>query len=105
MLNNSILPITPFSPGGTASIGATDATGSVAFGSGSGQQIRVVSLSANALAFIKFGDSSVEAAVTDLPIVPGEIEIFTRNPADTHVAAICAGGEAATLYFTTGAGQ
>lgn len=72
-------------------------------------QIRVYNKGPN-VAFIRKGtDSSATAvAATDLPIGPGVTEILTLSnlPASpiTHVAAICAAAETATVYITTGAG-
>jgi len=63
----------------------------------------ISSLSANAVAFLKFGTSAVTAAVTDTPILPGTVQVFTIPIDVTHVAAI--GTTATTLYFTVGEGQ
>ncbi len=60
--------------------------------------------------FIRFGTSNaVTAALTDIPVPPGALEIITLEggvPASpiTHVAAICAATEVTTLYVTTGFG-
>lgn len=60
-----------------------------------------------ATVFFRVGDSTVEAATTDIPIPAGAVEIITvknldADP-DTHIAAITASGTA-TLYITTGEG-
>lgn len=101
--------ILPFSPGPTSTLGVTAASGRVALATPRGAQIRVVSAPGGQTAFIKFGDSTVTAAVTDMPILPGAIETFTVPLATpqalfTHVAAITA-SSTATLYFTSGDGQ
>lgn len=59
-------------------------------------------------AFIHFGDSSVTAAVTDVPIPSGAIEVMSFMVPDqvvtgAYMAAITASGTA-TVYFTTGVG-
>lgn len=97
----------PFTPGETASLVTAATTANVAlpkpFGSGAmARQLRIVSLAANPINFIKFGSSTVVAALTDTPILPGATEVFTVPTDATHVAAI---GGAGTMYFTAGFGQ
>lgn len=95
--------LAPFTPGGTVSRAVTGTTANVALSKGGrDQQVMVSSLAANAIAFIKFGSSTVEAATTDTPILPGTQRIFTIGPDVTHMAAI--GTNSTTLYATTGAG-
>lgn len=95
----------PFTPGATVSLAVTGTTGNVAMSKPAGRQIMVTSLAANAATFIAFGTSAaVEAAVTDTPILPGTVNVFTVPSAWTHVAAITATGTA-TLYFTSGDGE
>lgn len=96
----------PMTPVGSATLAATQATGSVALpGAGDAAfQVAVWSPAANDAAFIKFGTSTVEALVTDIAIGPGQRVVFTIPSTVTHVAAICGSGETATLYFTTGQG-
>lgn len=100
----------PFIPGATATLAATATTGSVALGGqprGGAFQVRVVNVGPNT-AFIKRGGASVTAATTDFPVPAGVVEVLTFNNTDkdpvTHVAAICASSQTATLYFTTGEG-
>ncbi len=62
----------------------------------------VTSGGGNAISFIKFGSSTVTAAVTDTPILPGTVQTFTLPPGATHAAAI--GTSSTTLYFTRGDG-
>lgn len=61
----------------------------------------------SATVFYALGGSAVEAAVTDVPLPSGAIEVITVENADasplTHVAAITASGTA-TLYLSTGRG-
>jgi len=93
----------PFTPAGTVSRSVGAATANVALSKGSRPQtVMVSSLAANAVAFIAFGSSTVEAALTDTPILPGTQRIFTIGSEVTHVAAI---GTAGTLYFTVGTGR
>jgi len=93
----------PFTPGATVSRAVTGSSASVALGAGGGLQVMVTSAAGNTIAFIKFGTSSVTAAVTDTPILPGTVQVFTIATTVTHVAAI--GTTATTLYFTTGDGE
>lgn len=54
------------------------------------------------LAFIRWGVGAQTALVTDIPIPPGTVQVFSKFNADT-VAAICASGTA-TVYVITGQG-
>lgn len=98
----------PFTPAGTVSRAVTGTTASVALSHATASgptpnSILITSPSANAIAFIKFGDSTVTAVVTDTPILPGIVMVFSIPPATTHVAAI--GTSGTTLYFTSGEGD
>jgi hypothetical protein len=55
--------------------------------------------------FIKRGDAGVSAALTDLPVPPGALEILTINDFSSvsHIAGITASGNV-TLYITPGQG-
>ncbi|WP_430438989.1 hypothetical protein [Shinella sp.] len=46
----------------------------------------------------------MNALVTDTPVLPGTVEIFTIPTGMTHVAGITSTGTA-TVYFTAGDGQ
>lgn len=94
--------LAPFTPGGTVILAVTGSTGSVALAVGGGDQVRLLSIAANAILFFKFGTSTVTAAVTDTPLIPGEVEIFTVPPGATHIAAI--GTVSTNLYATRGDG-
>lgn len=94
----------PFTPAGTVSRAVTGSTASVAL-SATGfpaSTVEIQSLPGNSVAFIKFGDSTVTAATTDYPVLPGVDKIVTVPPNVTHVAAI--GTTGTTLYFTSGHG-
>tara|TARA_Y100000310_G_scaffold201702_1_gene201792 strand:+ start:9812 stop:10159 length:348 start_codon:yes stop_codon:yes gene_type:complete len=74
------------------------------------RQLRIYNAGPNR-AFIAKGTSTVVAVEpTDgtpadgMPIDPGVIEIIGFKAGETHVAAICASGETATLYYTPGVG-
>ncbi len=95
--------LNPFTPGSTVSRTVTATTARVALPSLAGNQVRVASPATNTVAFIKFGDATVEAVGTDMPILPGTVEVFTVQPSFTNVAAI--GTTGTTLYFTAGDGQ
>lgn len=95
----------PFTPGASALLAVTDVTGSVALPAAGAMQVLIYSPAANDLLFIKFGSSTVVAAVTDIAIPPGFNRIFTIPPEATHVAAIAGSGDTGTLYFTRGDGQ
>lgn len=94
--------LAPFTPAGTVSLAVTAATARVALAKTS-NQVLVNSPSSNSIAFIKFDQVTVVAAVTDTPILPGTVQVFTVPLDATHVAAI--GTPATTLYFTSGEGE
>lgn len=52
-------------------------------------------------AFINWGDGTVTAATTDMPIAPGATEVLSLQ--GSNIAAITASGTA-TLYITEGSG-
>ena len=95
--------LNPFTPGATVSLDVTESTASVALSALLSNQVRVASPADNEVAFIRFGGSGITAALTDLPILPGTVEVFTVQDAWTHIAAI--GTTGSTLYFTRGDGQ
>ena len=92
----------PFAPGVTVSRTVTSSTARVALGV-AGQACLVTSPSGGNIAFIKFGDVTVEAATTDFPILPGVVMAIDPPAWATHVAAI--GSATTTLYFTSGYGS
>lgn len=95
----------PFTPGATASLAVTTTTGSVALGKPDGtRQVRVANVGPNE-AYVKFGDSTVEAATTDMPIHANTSDIFTVGPGITHIAGISAATESAALRITSGHGE
>lgn len=95
-------PFTPASAG-TASRTVSGSTARVALVFGARPQtVMVTSPTANAIAFIEFGDSTVVAvAATGTPIMPGTVMVFTVGDQVTHMAAI---GSSGTLYVTSGHG-
>lgn len=94
----------PFNPGPTVSLAVTAATANVALPDVAKEQIMLSTLPGDSPCFVKFGLSGVTTAVTDTPILPGGVYIFSINPRVTHIAAITATGTA-TLYATTGSGD
>ena len=93
----------PFTPGGSATLAVTTSSARVALPTTGGMQVLIYS-AGTAASFIKFGDSTVTAAVTDIAIPSGFNRIFTIPPGVTHVAGITA-ASTATVYFTRGDGQ
>jgi hypothetical protein len=95
----------PFAPaaGSTVSVAASSSSSRVALPTkpDKARTVRIAAPSGGTLTFIKFGDSTVTAAVTDMPILPGTTEVFTLDDA-THVAAITATSQ--TIYATVGLG-
>jgi hypothetical protein len=91
-----------FTPIATVSLAVTTTTGRVAL-VGDASTVRLYN-AGTATAFVKFGDSSITAATTNMPIPAGAIEAFRPPGSSTHLAAITSSGTA-TLYATSGEGQ
>ena len=68
-------------------------------------RIRVVNKGPNQ-AFLRSGIGATDATATTshTPIAAGTIESFTVPTNHTHISAICAASETATVYITTGDG-
>ena len=96
-----------FTPGATISVTGGSGASSAATALGKplgGAQVRVASPAGGQQAHFKFGDSTVQAAATDTPVLPGSVELFTAPSSATHVAVFGVGGTP-TLYFTSGYGD
>lgn len=93
-----------FNPNSTVSIAATSTTGRVAVPGATKhrRRIQVTIAAGDDPAFLAFGDDSVNAALTDMPVLPGTTRDFFMQEGQTHVAAICASTETATVYITEG---
>ena len=96
----------PFTPG--ASTSATSGAGSSSAATALpkvGQQARLTSPSGGtqALAFVEFGDSAVQATAADLPILPGDAFVVTPPAGATHFAVFSAA--ATQVYVTSGYGE
>ncbi len=92
----------PLSPAGTASLSCSSSNARVALAKSS-NTVMVTAPAGGAVTFIKFGSSTVTAAVTDTPILPGSVQTFSIPPDATYVAGITA-SSTQTLYFTSGEG-
>lgn len=95
----------PFSPGATAKITVAATTARVALSQQRGPfQVRVCNLG-SAAAWIAFGDGTVVATTSDMPIPAGHVEYFTvgDNAIVPYVAAIAA-GTTGDIAFTIGRG-
>ncbi len=94
----------PFSPaiGATITLSVTAANtqGTLTVQS---NQVRVYNAGTNK-AFIRWGNGAQTATTADMPVAPGSVESFSKASGDLGVAAICAGGETATVYVTPGEG-
>jgi len=95
----------PFIPSGaTKSLSASGTSASVALtGPGRSASVRIVNAGPNT-AFIRFTATTPTAVTTDMPILPGTVEIFDMPESAAYLGAICASGKTATLYATTGQG-
>jgi hypothetical protein len=104
------MPSTIFEPiGSTVTRTVTTSSARVALTDpgkfGSKFQVRVVN-AGSYKAFITPGTSTVTSAVaTGMPVLAGNVEVFTVNGGVTDIAAICDTGESTTLYITSGYGE
>ena len=102
----STFEVRAFRPLANYSLAATNATGRVNISTNGGRQVRLYN-SGTVIIFVKFGDSTVNAATTDTPIPPGAVEVLTYDRllsgANNYVAGITAAGSG-TLYITVGEG-
>lgn len=96
------MTIKTFAPNGsdTATLAAGTTAARVAIDPNS-SQVRVVNDGAGT-AFIAFGDVTVTATTSRLPVRSGATEVFTKGAAG-YVSAITVSGTA-NLYFTSGEG-
>jgi len=100
----------PFTPvdDATASIAVTTSSASAAIKQQptGAHQLRLFN-AGSATVFWATGNAAESAAITDIPLPSGAVEVVTlantTGSAATHVAAIAASGTA-TLYVTTGQG-
>ena len=95
----------PFTPGATAALAATNTTSNVALPSGGGSRF-LLQYNGTAMLFFNTGSSSVAATTSNTPLVPGAVKVFTLDPGATYIAAIIGtGGTAGNLYITRGEGN
>lgn len=103
---------TKFVPGTTASLSVTATTGAMEIPAPAGglastlrRQVRLYNEGANPC-FVVFGVTGVTAvAGAGVGIAPGQAEIFTVLPGQTHLAAICRATLTTTLVVTGGEGD
>jgi len=93
----------PFSATGSVTLSATTSPSSGRL-IGGGDTV-VVTNSANALIFVRFGaDSSVSASTSDMPILPASQSILSVNPLIQYVSVVSSGGSG-NVIFTRGDGS
>lgn len=94
----------PCAPLAVSNAGATGSA-RVAFAGTPNDLDYVIVNTGSKTAYVKNGDSTVTAAITDIPILPGAyVGTFSRNQLDTHIAALCAGTDTTTLIILSGQG-
>lgn len=71
--------------------------------SGGHSVMRLVNAGPNT-AFVRWGIGAQTALATDMPLLAGVTEVFSKSGADDTVAAICAATQTATVYVTCGEG-
>ena len=92
----------PFTPGPTVTLAATATSGRVAIPLNAGS-VRLANPGASVV-FVRFGDGTVAATTSDMPILPGTAEAFSVGGV-SHVAGICSAGQSSDLAVTGGGGQ
>lgn len=92
-----------FSPGVTQILSVTGTSSSVTIANTKNQQVRIAAPAGGQIAFIRFALAASAALVTDMPILPGTVEIFSIGEGITIVSAITA-TSTQTLYVTYGDG-
>lgn len=100
------MPMDLFTPSlsNTAALSATTSSARVALasaGATSNKSVRVYN-AASVTVFIQFGDATVTATTSHMPIPAGGVECFEVGSA-TYVAGIT-GSSSGTVYFTSGNG-
>jgi hypothetical protein len=66
--------------------------------------MRIVNAGPNTV-FLRWGTGIATAALTtDMPVLSGAIELFSKQWSDNWVSGICAGSGTATVYITCGEG-
>lgn len=95
----------PFSLGGpSASLAVSNTTGNVALPAGIGSVLRLCNDGTKTV-FVKLGvDNTVTAAITDMPILGGAIEVFSFDGSQKYIAGIAGGADSSTLRITRGEG-
>lgn len=116
----------PFSPsiGTTKTLSATNTSSSVTFdskdvsssssatgtsgstvdrGTIGGHMVMRVYNAGTQIVFCRWGTGAQTAVVTDMPLIPGVVEVFSKAPGDNIFAGITA-SSTATVYITCGEG-
>lgn len=99
--------ITATSTSSSITFDATDVQGATPGGNAGHSVMRIVVLgtAGTGVVFLRWGTGAQTALLTDMPILPGMTEVFTKaNTVDT-VAAITSGSDTATIWVTCGEGQ
>lgn len=88
----------------SSSTSATGTSGSVIDrGPIGGHQVMRVYNAGTQIAFGRWGTGAQTATTSDMPLIPGVVELFSKAPADDTFAAITS-SSTATVYITCGEG-
>jgi hypothetical protein len=89
--------VSPFRPTGTVGLSASNVSANIRL-TGGGDSV-VVTNTASALAFIRFGsDASAAASIADMPVLPGSQLILSVNSLISYAAAISPSGSGSILF-------
>jgi hypothetical protein len=80
----------------------TGGTNRCALGDG---DVLVIKNTGSKTAYVSAGISTDTGSTAGYPILAGNLEVISRDPADTHFLAITGGSDTTTLLVTTGEGQ
>lgn len=110
--------VNPFKPtvGTTKTLSASSSSSSVTFdakdvsssttnsGTIGGHSVMRVYNAGTAIAFARWGTGAQTATTSDMPLIPGVVEVFSKAYADDTFAAITS-SSTATVYVTCGEGE
>lgn len=95
--------ISPFHPVATVSVSSGTVSANVLL-AGRGDAVLVTNPTAS-LAYVSFGsDSTIQATVADMPVLPNSRVLLSAGPFVTYVASLLASGSGSIL-FTRGRGS
>ena len=99
--------ITATSTSSSVTLDATDVQNSAGTGNAGHSVMRIVvqGTAGTGKVFLRWGTGAQTALTTDMPMLSGYTEVFTKANTTDTVAAITSGSDTANVYITCGEGQ